>query len=175
MAIKGKLLMVTIVTDNGKDQAFQYNTDKTIAYATSHTLDLSSSLDSVQTKDDNELFKEQEVTSQDWSVKTENLIAADPDDPGTPTYSTLHDFMKNSTKVYLSMGYLPYAAGKERDDYGSDWLAPHGSQDQENVPEGMVYGWAYITSLELNAENKSNVSYSATFQGAGKILSGRVG
>lgn len=158
MAIKGKLLMVNS-TIGHKSGVREF---RTIAYATDHTLDLSSSLDSVATKDDNELYKNQEITSQDWSVKTENLIAADPDDEGMPTYTQLLEAMKSQTQVELYFSYLADAAGAERT--GTDWITGNGV-----TATPMATGYAYITSLELNAENKTNVSYTATFQGAGAI------
>lgn len=150
--------MVLTTATTGSTRAF-----KTIAYATNHTLTLGTDTDEVNTKDDNDLYKNKEVTGQNWSATTENLIAADPNDEGAPTYDALMKALRGHQKVEIHFASLPGSMGVERK--GDNWT------DSANTPEisNWLYGYAYITDLQLNANVKENVTYTATFTGCGAL------
>ncbi|MCD8206990.1 MAG: phage tail protein, partial [Bacteroidales bacterium] len=155
--IKGKQLMVFVKTD-GETHG------RTIAYATNHTLSLSSDLDDTGTKDDNDLYVNQEITGLDWSMTSENLIARDTEDVGAPTYKDLLAIVRAGTPVTVYFETVPGAMGKDRE--GTDWTSDANTGGTERYE--LLRGTALITSLELNAENKENVSYTVTFQGVGQ-------
>lgn len=167
--IKGKELMVLI---DPTDVGGSFNGYMTIAYATSHTLDVGTSFESVATKDDNELYQYQEPNGQNWSVKTENLVPVDTSDDSSNLYADLLSIMRSGQKVMLWFGYVKGSAGVERK--GRNWndsslQGGTASEYNEVTFEDGGTGEAIITSIEMNAENKGNVSYTATFTGVGKI------
>ncbi len=146
--IDGKLLMIAVEV-NG--------TYETIAMAKSCSLDMSTSLSDVKTKDDNELAVDQEVTGMSWSMKTENLIPASKN--GIKLHpDTLLNLLCAGTRCNVQFRYYTGAAGRAT---GSD----HSWGSTANTV--LFRGTAIIESISLNGTNKENATFSASFKGAG--------
>ena len=127
---------------------------KSIAYATSHTLEINA--DTVETSNKDEgggNWASSEVNMLNWAATSENLYSVDGEGN---EFDDLFDLMVAKT---------PIAA-----------VFSKKSQDVEDVPTG---GWSpavpkysgnvIITSLSLNAPNGEYATYTANFQGVGKL------
>lgn len=125
-----------------------------IAYATSHTLEINA--DTVKTSNKDEgggNWESSEVNMLNWAATSENLYSVDGEGDN---FDDLFDLMVAKT---------PIAA-----------VFSKKSQDVEDVPTG---GWTpsvpkysgnvIITSLSLNAPNGEYTTYTANFQGVGKL------
>jgi len=127
---------------------------KSIAYATSHTLEISADLADTSSKDDGGgEWSSQEVNLLSWTASSENLYSEDGEGNN---YDDLFDLM---------VAKQPIAA-----------VFCKKSETATEVPTG---GWTpsvpkyegnvVITSLSLNAPNGEYASYSVQFQGVGKL------
>lgn len=125
---------------------------KSIPLATSHTLRISAETSDVSHKDIADAWSANDITKFSWEATTDNLYS----DEGMERLFTI---MKNKEKVYMYFAPKSQAEGTPLPSTGT-WTA---AQDK-----GFV-GLAYITSLEVNAQNGENATYSATFTGAGKL------
>lgn len=127
---------------------------KSIAYATSHTLEINA--DTVKTSNKDEgggNWESSEVNMLNWAATSENLYSLDGEGDN---FEDLFDLMVAKT---------PIAA-----------VFSKKSQNVEDVPTG---GWTpsvpkysgnvIITSLSLNAPNGEYATYTANFQGVGKL------
>ena len=127
---------------------------KSIAYATSHTLEINA--DTVKTSNKDEgggNWESSEVNMLNWAATSENLYSVDGEGDN---FEDLFDLMVAKT---------PIAA-----------VFSKKSQNVEDVPTG---GWTpsvpkysgnvIITSLSLNAPNGEYATYTANFQGVGKL------
>lgn len=136
-----------------------------IAYATSHTLDMSMNTVDSSTKDNgNGMWTNNEAGLMSWTMQTDNLVS-DTSENGIST----DDLMT----VYLQRKKVKVAFALQKDI--TDYEAKIG--EEFNVPKG---GWtpgenyysgeALITSLNVTASNDGNATMSATFTGCGNIL-----
>lgn len=141
--------MIQVGTASGS-----YNT---VALATSCTLDLSSSMSSTVTKDDNDLYECQEITSQDWTLSTDNLISVDST-YGPVDLTTLMGYISNGTLLYVSFAYLEGSLGTQTTT--GTWTGVADATD-------IITGTVRLTSIQANFENKNNASYTAQFAGVG--------
>lgn len=129
---------------------------KSIALATNHQLSLTGSTTSVANKDEGGGdWDSNEVNLLSWEATTENMYTVDTTNGNT--YDDLFEAMVNKKKL--------------------DLVFAKKSVQATDVPDG---GWtpttnsgykgsAYITSLELSAQNGEYASYSATFSGVGAL------
>lgn len=128
--------------------------DKSIAYATSHTLEINA--DTVETSNKDEgggNWASSEVNMLKWAATSENLYSVDGEGDN---FEDLFDLMVAKT---------PIAA-----------VFSKKSQNIDDVPTG---GWTaivpkysgnvIITSLSLNAPNGEYATYTANFQGVGEL------
>lgn len=133
---------------------------KSIAHATSHTLNLTGETTEVNSKDYGE-FGASEVNKINWEITSENLMTED--------YETLFDLMLAKTKVDLVFGMKSINTGIEEQ---TDPSAPNYYTPKNNASggyQGAKTGKAYITSLQQNAPNGENATFSVTFTGVGAI------
>lgn len=150
--IKGKKLMVFISTDNG-------TTYQSIAYATSHSFKTSASTISVSTKDDGDFengrWENPELDVYSWSLTTENLFSLSGQGH---SFSDIMDIYLTGRPVMLKF------------DIGDDVKPSEaGWESSDNV---LISGTALITSLDVNAPNGDNASYTAEFTGKGTLNQG---
>lgn len=126
---------------------------KSIPLATSHTLRISAETSDLSHKDlTDSSWAANEVEKFSWEATTDNLYC----DAGMEALFTI---MKSKQKVYL------YFAPKTQSD---GTALPSGGSWTVSTSKGFK-GWAIITSLEINAQNGENATYSATFTGVDKL------
>lgn len=144
--IKGKNLM--LFNDEGKSYA----------YATSHKLTISAETsDTTPSSKDHSTgaWEELEVTKYSWEITSENLYTQDG-------YDTMFDAMITGKPINVKFG-LKAEADDGKSVAGGDY------DNWTPTTTGYYEGEVFITSLEANAENGSNATYSATLTGNGKI------
>lgn len=132
---------------------------RSIAHATSHTLSISGETQEVNSKDYGE-FGSSTVNKITWEITSENLMTED--------YETLFDLMLAKTQLDLVFGMKSIDKAIEEQDDG----APAYYTPKNNVAagyQGAKTGKAYITSLQENAPNGENATFSVTFTGIGAI------
>lgn len=146
--IKGENLMV-------------FTGGKSIAFATSHTLELSLDSREISTKDSGGKWSEAEAGKISWSMQTENLVGNPGEGKG---YDDLLDLMiaREPIDVVFALegDSTNYDAGKLDAVPTGGWSA--------KATNGRK-GKAIITSLSLNAPNGEYATMSATFQGVGAL------
>lgn len=138
-----------------------YAGGKSIAFATSHTLEVSLDTREISTKDHGGKWSEAEAGKINWSMQTENLVGNPGEGKG---YDDLLDLMiarEPIDVVFALEGDSPnYDAGKLDYVPTGGWTAKSGNGRK---------GKAIITSLSLNAPNGEYSTMSATFQGVGAL------
>lgn len=128
--------------------------NKSIAYATSHTLEINADTVDVSNKDEGGgNWSNSEVNMLNWAATSENLYSVEGEGDN---FADLFDLMVAKT---------PIAA-----------VFSKKSENGEQVPTG---GWTQstpkysgnviITSLSLNAPNGDYATYSVQFQGVGEL------
>lgn len=147
--IKGGTLMVFYSYSNGSGGLYQ---PKSIPLATNHTLRISAETSELSHKDIADAWAANDVTQFNWEATTDNLYC----DNGMDVLFTL---MKNKTKVLVYFAPKTEAEGT---------TLPSGGSWTGSATKGFK-GWAYITSLDVNAQNGENATYSATFTGCDKL------
>lgn len=132
---------------------------KSIAHATSHTLSVTGETQEVNSKDYGE-FGSSTVNKITWEITSENLMTED--------YETLFDLMLAKTQLDLVFGMKSITTNiEDQADGAPDYYTP-----KNNVAagyQGAKTGKAYITSLQENAPNGENATFSVTFTGVGAI------
>ena len=135
--------MATLTNDLIKqgDELMVFMNGKSIAFATSHSLSLSSNTVDIASK----------VGKLSWEITSENLYT----DEG---YDTLQTAWANKTEVTLVWG--------KPSDYNAVGIV--GTAEAWTAPTAGYYtGKAIITSLSVNAATGDNATFSATFTGVG--------
>lgn len=132
------------------DELMLFKNNKSLAYATSHTLTITGNTIDVSSKDHG-YWGASEIGNITWEITTENLYT-DTD------FDALFDAMVAKTPVTIIFG----KAG----NYNVNGLG-----NLANWTPGTVYktGSAVITSLTANANTGENATFSATFTGVGAI------
>ena len=134
---------------------------KSIAFATSHTLTVTGNTTDISSKDHG-FFAASSLTSITWEISSDNLYT-------DGAYDKLFDAMVNK-RVPVEVVFGHYADDKSLalngtadDPEHESWTAPSGATH--------VYytGKAYITSLNANAANGDNATFSVTLSGVGKL------
>lgn len=149
--IKGDELMVFV--KDGNDY-------KSIAYATSHTLTLSSETTDINTKDHGE-WGSTTVNKINWTASSENLFTRED-------YGMLFDIMIAKQPVKLYFGDYsdnPPTPVVDRTTGNMFWSAT----TSNNTGKISYTGDAIIESLEVNATSGENATLSVSFTGAGAL------
>lgn len=131
--------------------------NKSIAYATSHTLTLSTETQQINSKDHG-TYTSQLPVSRAWELTSENLYT-DGD------FETLFDAWANGTKLTVIWGKRSESDSVVVADGDAANYTPLTSGTDNNYWTGS----AYITSLTANANTKENATYSVTLTGTGAI------
>lgn len=154
--MKGKAIMLSIEVGGA------YHT---IAYATNHTFGASAQTSDPSTKDHNDQSVGAEVTGMSWNVNTDNLVE-DNHALVNCGFKTLKEVIKAGKPINIHLRYYEDSLGKDSLNDKNDWVG--------KVPdaEAIISGQTIVTSLRLNAPNKENASYSATFTGKGAFTVG---
>lgn len=134
---------------------------KSIAFATSHSLEISLDTREISTKDHGGKWTEAEAGKINWTISSENLVG----NPGEGVnYDTLLDIMiarKPIDVVFALEGdSTDFEAGKLDYVPTGGWSAKTG-----NGRSGKVI----LTSLSCSAPNAEYATMSATFTGVGEL------
>lgn len=135
---------------------------KSVAGATNHTLTINAETSeiSAKTKDEaNGAWNESEVSTFTWEATTENLVTFTGYGVGN-TYMDLYDAMSTGEEVTLVLGVKSESGEKAPD---ADGFTP------KAAGQPYLTGKAYITSLDLTAQDGENATFTATFTGNGKL------
>lgn len=144
--------MATLTNDLIKqgDELMVFMNGKSIAFATSHSLSLSSNTLDIASKDHG-YWGASKVGKLSWEITSENLYT----DEG---YDALQTAWANKTEVTLVWG--------KPSDYTAEGIV--GTAEAWTAPTAGYYtGKAIITSLSVNAATGDNATFSATFTGVG--------
>lgn len=139
---------------------------KSVAGATNHTLSITAETEdiSAKTKDEQHgAWIESEVKQFNWELTTENLITFVQYGVGN-TLNDLYDAMTNGELVEVV-----FAHNKEEKVPEADGFSPVESMSNTDLHQFYISGSAYITSLQVNAQDGENATFSATFTGSGKL------
>lgn len=145
-------------------------TGRSIAFATSHTLTLTTDTQEVSCKDSG-VWKDNFVTKMSYEISTENLFSEDG-------YKDLFDKMVKGDAIQIYFGKA--SATKFAKKSGESWSDDNALSSKEyginspgeawtNKGEYAYVGKVVITNLTLNAASGDNATYSATFTGTGKL------
>lgn len=162
------------MTLNGSDlMVFVKNgtTYNSVAFATSHTLDVSMEQVDASTKDNgNGYWSNSEPGMMNWSMNTENLMS-DTAENGL-SYNALFELMlkRETVDVVFSLqtNNIDYASKLD-----TEFEVPSTGWTHDTTNN--YHGKAYITSLSVTATNGEKATYSATFTGAGALLKAGAG
>lgn len=137
------------------DELMVFLNNKSIAYATSHTLNITGNTIDISSKDHG-FWGASEIGNITWEVTSENLFT-DGD------YDTLFTAMLAKTPVTLVFGHAK--------NYNANGLAANQDNWAPDDTVGSKYyqGPAVITSLNLTANTGENATYSVTFTGNGAL------
>lgn len=139
----------------GRDLMLFDSTGKSFAFATSHTLSISAETADISSKDHG-IWGGSEVTKFSWEISSENLYTED-------NYDDLFDLMLAGAPFKVRFGL------KSQNDNSKN-VADGDYDNWTSKNSGYYEGDVVITSLNANANNGENATYSATFTGAGKIV-----
>lgn len=137
----------------GQELMLFYN-NKSLAWATSHSLNLSGNTTSISTKDHG-LFDATKLNSVSWEITAENLYSDD-------AFDTMFDLMMQTEELTVCFGHYSEnsgIAGAQLD--GESWT--------QSSTKSVYQGKGYITSLTANAPNGDNATMSITFSGVGEL------
>lgn len=136
------------------------NPAKSVSYATNHTLNINADLTDVSNKDENNsvsgaTWQSQEANILSWEASTENLYSMDG---RGKNFADLYDYMIAGQSIDL---VLALASEQVADVPVSGW-----TQDSNTI---YYKGKALVNSLQLNAPNGENASYTANFTGVSAL------
>ena len=133
------------------------NTSTPFAYSTECTLSLSS--DTIETSNKMSGVWAAALPGQiSWEVSTSALYST----TAANSYNSLYDSVAHRTPYLLRIGRVQ--------NYNNISDYTNASNYVLDASAGFYEGYAYITSLELNASNNEVASYSATFTGNGQLV-----
>lgn len=151
-------------------------TVKSIAFATSHTLTVSTDTQQTSTKDDGGKFQSSDYGIISWSASSENLCSYDG---AGYNYQDLINLMLSQTKVTATFSIegssgstYPYASKLNSvDDATNDvWTPANTGTIGSTSNKSLGYtGTVLITSVEVNAPNGENATFTVQLQGDGPL------
>ena len=151
-------------------------TVKSIAFATSHTLTVSTDTQQTSTKDDGGKFQSSDYGIISWSATSENLCSYDG---AGYNYQDLINLMLSQTKVTATFSIegssgstYPYASklNSVDDATGDVWSPMNTGTVGSATGKSMGYtGTVLITSVEVNAPNGENATFTVQLQGDGPL------
>ena len=127
---------------------------KSIAFATSHSLSINAETVETTSKDTGGMWVSKAIRKISWTMNTENLYSVEG---AGENYDTLFDAMVN--KTFLTAVFATKSSEANEVPTGG-WAATAG--------QGYT-GQVVVTSLELNAPNGDNATFTASFEGVGEL------
>ncbi len=146
--IKGESLMVFL------------ESGKSIAFSTSHTLNVNAEVTSTATKDNGGgEWQTNEISLLSWEATTENLCG---DPRNGYSYDELYDLLIKKEPIKLVFGLKSTLPAK-----GEYYEVPEGGWKPKD--KSGYEGMALLTALSLNAACGEHATFTATFTGTGAL------
>jgi len=130
---------------------------KSIAEATSHSLSIQFESTETTTKDQGGYWKNFDYKSASWTATSENLMS---DSTDGYTFKDLFD-------AAVSKEQFDVVFGPKISAQASSTEVPEGGWDESTA--NYYSGKVIITSIELNAPNGDNATYTINLQGCGAL------
>lgn len=139
---------------------------QSIAFATSHTLDVTMNTKDTSTKDNgNGIWQNSEAGLMSWTMQTDNLMS-DVSENGL-SMNDLFEMMLTRKPVEVA-----FALQGNNTDYSAkldeEFTAP--TEGWTPDTKNQYHGKALITSLNVTAQNGETAKASATFAGCGNLM-----
>ena len=128
-----------------------------IAFSTSHKLSISAETVETSSKDNGGKWVAKAVRKLSWNISTENLYSLDG---AGKTYDDLFTMMTGRTEIDAIFTVEKDYATKAYEVPAGGWVP---------MTTGQYKGKVVITSLELNAPNGDNATFTASFDGVGAL------
>lgn len=128
-----------------------------IAFATSHSLSLSTETVEISSKDNGGKWTSKAARKRSWTVNTENLFSLDGEGKN---FADLFKLWSDGTEIDVVFNLEKDYATKADEVPVGGW---------KPLTTGQYKGKVIITSLEVNAPNGDNATYTATFEGVGAL------
>lgn len=128
-----------------------------IAFSTSHKLSISAETVETSSKDNGGKWVAKAVRKLSWNMSTENLYSLDG---AGKTYDDLFTMMTGRTEIDAIFTVEKDYATKADEVPAGGWVP---------MTTGQYKGKVVITSLELNAPNGDNATFTASFEGVGAL------
>ena len=128
-----------------------------IAFSTSHKLSISAETVETSSKDNGGKWVAKAVRKLSWNMSTENLYSLEG---AGKTYDDLFTMMTGRTEIDAIFTVEKDYANKADEVPETGWVP---------MTTGQYKGKVVITSLELNAPNGDNATFTASFEGVGAL------
>ena len=128
-----------------------------IAFSTSHKLSISAETVETSSKDNGGKWVAKAVRKLSWNMSTENLYSLEG---AVKTYYDLVTMMTGRTEIDAIFTVEKDYATKADKVPEAGWVP---------MTTGQYKGKVVITSLELNAPNGDNATFTASFEGVGAL------
>lgn len=160
--------MSTVTADASKiiegSKLMVWNDGHSIAHSTNHTLTVNAETSEISSKDIGAgTWASSSVKKLSWEITTDNLYTKS-------AYAKLYQQMIAKQPVTLIFGTSPQTTLINDSSYGyADWGWMDPTQGTMVNGDFFQQGQAIITSLDTQAPNDDNATFSATFQGIGEL------
>lgn len=134
---------------------------KSIAFATNHTLSISAETAETSSKDTGGMWVSKAIRKISWTMSTENLYTTEGEGSN---YDTLFDAMISKKSITAVMAIEGNSTDLHEGKLGE---VPEGGWTAKTA-QGYT-GTVVCTSLELNAPNGDNATFTASFEGVGEL------
>ena len=128
-----------------------------IAFATNHKLAINAETVETSSKDSGGKWVTKAVRKLSWNMSTENLYSVDG---AGKTYDDLFTMMTGRQEIDAVFSLEKDYASKADEVPEAGWTP---------ITTGQYKGKVVITSLELNAPNGENATFTASFEGVGAL------
>lgn len=125
-----------------------------LAFATSHTLTLTSDVTEISCKDSG-IWKEAKVNKLGWEITSENLYS-------DQEYGRLYEKWTSAEPMIAYWGTTSGTSTEDGVDSPNSYWTAYTSKP-------VSYGNVIITNLSVNAASGDNATFSVTLQGIGKL------
>ena len=136
------------------DELMLFNDEKSIAYATSHTLTINGNTIDISSKDHG-FWGASEIGNITWEITSENLFT-------DKYYNLLFDAMLNKTQLTVAFGFAS--------NWDVNGLTGNNTQYDLDKTSNYYSGKVYVTSLTANANTGENATMSITLTGCGALV-----
>lgn len=136
------------------DELMLFKNDKSIAYATSHTLTVNGNAIDISSKDHG-YWGASEVGNISWEITSENLYT-------DKHYGELFDAMVSRSQLSVAFGFAS--------NWNINGLSDTDTEYTLDKTKTYYTGKVYVTSLTANANSGENATISITLTGCGALV-----